>query len=353
MGGSRTILYILAVILLANCQKNQSALAPPPAIPTLRDSLLNPNSSWEWLGRPQDDSLLITITIDPKDDQIWYVTSERGIYVTRDGGFTYQNYLSGIAGALELDPHDPSKVFVGVGNDLYASPDHGMNWTKLYSFPKGIASILVSKIDKAIYVGIRWEDSPNPNGIYKSVDFGKTWNFYSYGVQATGLIPWDIEEDSANKKIYVGTEIYTHPQPYYPPFLRSSDGGITWTDVRGIIPWHVVSIQIDPRGKDVYAFTEGAGIFSSRDFGDHWNFISSPSADGFIMDKNYPGRMFSGNPVIGTYNGGIYIYHDYQYQYEKLFGMEGHSTASLCLNGNSTFLYVASYNDGLYRAKLK
>ena len=341
------IWFFLLACICNGCQKNQNNGTPHTSDSTSRAS----DSTWEWLGKPLGDSLLNTITIDPKDDQTWYVTAARGLYITRNGGSTWTHYLGGNALALEIVPGDPSKIFVGADTTIYLSTDHGLTWTLLHNFSNYVVSILVSKIDKAVYVGVAWEDSPIPNGIYKSNDMGKTWNYYSYGVQARGLIPWDIEEDSANNKLYIGTEIYDHPQPYYPPYLRSSDGGITWQDIRGTITWHVVSTQVQPGTNDVYAFTEGAGIFYSHDFGDHWLYMHSPSADGFIIDKNHPERFFSGNPVYGQFNGGVFEYDGHSYN--EIHGMEGKITASLCLNAKSTYLYVASYNSGLYRKKLE
>ena len=346
-----TAFLFIVVLFGLSCQKE----LPNDSIPNvLNDSIPNvPNDEWTWefLGKPLGDSEVNTITIHPENDKLWFVTSWKGIYVTRDGGQSWKNYLSGFSQALEIVPNDPSEIFVSSGSDIYLSKDYGETWSIMYTFPKHIGSILVSKIDNSVYVGLRWEDSQIANGIYKSSDMGETWKYYSFNVPAKGLIPWDIEEDPVNKKIYIATEIYDHPQPYHPPFLRSSDGGLTWQDISGSLPWHAVRIQVQPDTDDVYILTEGSGMYYSKDFGDQWQFLDCPFAIDFIIDKNDPQRFFGGNVVYMQHTGGVFESNDAGKSYKPPIGLVGHTVGSICLDQKSTSLYVASYNSGIYRAK--
>jgi len=314
---------------------------------------IDPMNEWntEFLGKPLGDSALNSISIHPNDDSLWFVTSWKGIYVTRNAGRSWRNYFSVFTQALEIAPNDPSQILVGVGRDIYISKDFGQTWSLTYKFPKEIASILVSKIDNSVYVGIRWEDSQVANGIYKSIDMGRTWKYYSYNVQAKGLIPWDIEEDPGNKKIYIATEIYDHPKPYHPPFLRSSDGGLTWQDISGSLPWHAIKIQVQPGTGDVYALLEGPGMYYSTDFGDHWQYLPCPFSLDFIIDKNHPQRFFGGGIVYGQFKGGLYESNDAGRNYKPIPGLTGYSVSSINLGQKSAPVYFTSYNKGIYRVK--
>lgn len=312
---------------------------------------IDPVHEWkgEFLGKPLGDIALHTITIHPDDDNLWFVTSYvNGLMVTRDGGDTWENYFEGwFIPVLELDPNDPSRVFFGLGNDLHVSMDYGQNWSLVNSFPRTVISILVSELDNSIYIGLRWEDSEMANGIYKSNDLGETWIHQSYNVDAKGLIPWDIEEDWENQKLYIATEIWDHPEPYYPPFLRSSDGGITWEDISGSLPWHALKIQVHPITHDVYVLTEGSGLYFSSDFGDNWEYLGNEFWLDFIIDKNNPERFWGGNHTYNQSSGGVYLSNNEGNDFEFI-GLEGHIAGSLCLNGNSTSLYVASYESGIF-----
>lgn len=303
--------------------------------------------SWVFIGKPMDDAGVNTITIHPEDDNLWFVTSWRGIYVTRNSGNSWEKYFTSYTSALEIDPNDPSRIFAGSGKEMYLSIDYGHSWTQINSFPAAIISILVSEIDNSVYAGLAWDDSVTANGIFKSNDIGKTWTQYLYNVDEKGLIPWDIEEDAVNKKLYIATEIYNHPQPYHPPFLRSSDGGITWEDISGSLPWHAIKIQVHPTTHDVFVLTEGTGLFSSSDFGDHWQYLGNQFCLTFIIDKNNPQRFWGGNHTYGESSGGVFLSNDEGKNFEFM-GLAGHIVGSLCLDGSSTSLYVASYESGIF-----
>ncbi|MFC2124651.1 WD40/YVTN/BNR-like repeat-containing protein [Bacteroidota bacterium] len=331
----KAVFLMIVAIAVLSCQKEEGSVD---------------EWNWEFLGKPMGDSEVYTITIHPEDDGLWFVTSGRGIYVTRNGGSSWENHFTGFTPALEIDPNDPSSIFVGSETEMYLSIDYGQNWRHISSFQKYIQSILISEIDNSVYVGLRWEDSEIANGIFKSNDMGETWVHYSYNVDAKGLIPWDIEEDSENQKLYIATEIYDHPQPYHPPFLRSSDGGITWEDISGSLPWHAIKIQVHPLTHDVYVLTEGPGLYYSSDFGDHWQYLGNQFWLEFIIDQNNPQRFWGGNHTSNQSSGGVFLSNDGGNNFEFI-GLYGHIVSSLCLDGNSASLYVASYGSGIFILK--
>ncbi|MCK5368887.1 MAG: hypothetical protein KAQ62_10055 [Cyclobacteriaceae bacterium] len=308
------------------------------------------NYDYEFLAKPMGNANVSTITIHPENDDLWFVTSGSGIYLTRNGGSTWENPFTEFTSALEIDPNDPSRIFVGSEVEMYLTKDYGQSWTHIHSFPRNIESILVSEIDNSVYAGLRWEDSEIANGIFKSKDMGETWELHSYNVNAKGLIPWDIEEDPENQKLYIATEIYDHPEPYHPPFLRSSDGGITWEDISGSLTWHVIKIQVHPLTHDVYVLTEGTGLYYSSDFGDNWRYLNNQFWLDFIIDHNNPQRFWGGNHTYNQSSGGVFLSNDGG-NYFEFIGLKGHIVGSLCLDGNSTSLYVASYGSGLFIVK--
>ncbi len=308
-------------------------------------------SSWEFVGNPLGDSLVTGITVDPMNDSVYYVTGWNGLYVTRDRGNRWTRYLSGYTAGFALDPLTPTRLFCNSTTKLYRSEDRGYSWQYLRDFPKYVESVLVSARDSAVYVGIRWEDSPATNGIFKSTDHGQTWVFLSYGVTAQGLIPWDIEEDEETGMLYVGTEIYNHPTPYRPPFLRSSNGGITWVDMSSMFSWHVIRIQADEIGHHAYALTENAGLYRSTDNGTTWRYLNNYFWLDLLLDRRHPNLLFGGTHTYANSGGGVFFSKDSGLTFSRV-GLLGKIVSSLALNGTSTELYAACYSSGIHRARL-
>jgi len=89
-----------------------------------------------------------------------------GLYITRNGGITWERYNSGNVGAIAIHPADHNIVYVSAGSNLYGSGNQGVTWRLVFSFPIPIAgpavdsstfinSLLVSSIDGALVVGLR------------------------------------------------------------------------------------------------------------------------------------------------------------------------------------------------------
>jgi hypothetical protein len=284
---------------------------------------LNYVGDWRFMEAPTGDPRLMKILIDPNDDNLWYVaTSGNGLYVTRDGGATWETHLTGYTWGLAIDPTNSNIVYAGSYsaptddfNNLYRSEDKGHTWSLVHAFPseESIYSILVSAVDNSLFVGMHWLGSSNPNGIYKSMDRGESWTLYPFNIpplpydQHTRLINWDIAEDAVNGILYAATEPAAKPpcmpSCYNPPTLRSTDGGQTWQNVAGTpgspgsLYWHATKIEVHPETQHPYFQIEGGWLYTSEDFGDSWQEVeySWNSAWDLLIDKNHPMRFFSGS----------------------------------------------------------
>ena len=79
---------------------------------------------WVFVGAPLGDTSLRDMAVDPEDGNLWYVGSQaNGLYVTRDGGNTWEQHIGGTVGAIAIDPDNHNTVYAGSGSDLsFAGP---------------------------------------------------------------------------------------------------------------------------------------------------------------------------------------------------------------------------------------
>src|SRR5258708_801377 len=112
-------------------------------------------------------------------------------------------------------------------------------------------------------VGLGWNTHAVPSGVWVSNLGAGLAQFHPFGPGQTGLIVWTLSRDPLSGMIYAGTEIYDHPQPYKPPFFRSPNGGVTWTNVASTLPWHVLVSAVRPATGYVYALPAGLAPYGS------------------------------------------------------------------------------------------
>lgn len=317
--------------------------------------------SWQTIDGPANSRHYSEIWIDPENEHTWYLVAHRtlnaqgSLFVTRDRGASWTAIpgLSSFYFHIEFDPSARNRMYVATAQSLYRSDDD-LNSLVNLRVPledEYIRSILVSKHTGQIIVAT--QKQTGLQGIHFSTNAGSTWRFRSYNLPRAGFIPWDIAEDPVDGTLYIGMEIFDHPRPYNPPFLRSRDNGQTWEDVSGVLPWHVIKIAVHPKTRHVFALTEGAGLYKSTDFGESWVFLNNQFAFGLEMDMRDPRRIYGGEHTALNGPGGVYASHDTAKTF-SLAGLSGKATTQPRLNRDGTILYAVNYGEGnkIYRTTL-
>ncbi len=147
-------------------------------------------------------------------------------------------------------------------------------------------------------------------------------------------------EAPATGAIFVGIEIADHPAPYRPPLFRSLDGGVTWQDVSGVIPWHVLKLQVDPSNQNVYALTENAGLFRSTDNGANWQLLNTYFSLDLLIDPSRAERIYGGGHSAYS-PGGVWASSDRGASFAQI-GLNGRIAGALALGKSSNALYVGA-----------
>jgi photosystem II stability/assembly factor-like uncharacterized protein len=232
-------------------------------------------------------------------------------------------------------PQQPNVFYMGVNNGgVWKTTDYGRTWLPIFDEQStgSIGDVMVAPSNpKVIYVasgeGLQRPDLSVGNGMYKSVDEGKTWKHIGLenGQQIGGIA---IDPSNENR---VFAAVLGHP---YGPntergVYRTTDAGNTWERVlykdenTGAI-----QVAIDPKNPqivyaDMWAGRQGpwengawngseSGLFKSTDGGNTWKKLEKglPTTAqglgriGFCIAPSNPNRLYA--TVDAEAYGGVY-----------------------------------------------
>ena len=232
-------------------------------------------------------------------------------------------------------PQQPSVFYIGVNNGgVWKTTDYGRTWSPIFDDqPTGsVGDVAVAPSNpNTIYVasgeGIQRPDLGIGNGVYKSIDAGKTWinTGLNDGQQIGSII---IDPNNENRVLVA---VLGHP---YGPnsergVYRTKDGGKNWERVL-YKDENTGAIQVvfDPKNSDIlyadlWAARQGpwengawqgaeSGLFKSSDGGNTWKKLTKglPTVEqglgriGFCVAPSDPNRLYA-TVDAGDY-GGIY-----------------------------------------------
>lgn len=259
------------------------------------------NDNWPVYGLDTFSPRVIAVS-QSNPEIIYAGTYEMGVHKSINGASSWKAVNNGIADlrirALVLHPQDDQIVFAGTeGNGVFKTVDGGNSWKEMNSglFDKVIRTLIIDpEAPDTLYAGT-W------HGVYITEDRAKNWSvdpdgLYDVDIRALALDPTD------SKIIYAGTQ----PRGVF----RSRDGGKTWTAGAEPLTEHIESMAIDPANPShVYVGTK-AGVYISKDRGDHFTSAGlrwSNHAWCLVFDpKTSPPTLYYGGVggVLKTINEG-------------------------------------------------
>lgn len=245
------------------------------------------------------------------DQRGWVIDFMGGLYKTEDGGNSW-NTMTGppstvYRSVLFLDSLHGFIGLLGSLNPdsavLYQTFNGGDTWAPVSNFPYPLGSYLqrggicgMCKVeDSVIYAcGKFW----GPSFVYRSGDYGQSWQRFDMGAQAFGLV--DIYFWSRDSGIVVGS-VDTSTNAIYAnaAIFRTTNGGFTWQQVyQSQLPeewcWKISVPSSGVFYVAVEQYSPGSRyILKSMDFGQTWT------------ELNYANYMITTPPTNGIVSQGI------------------------------------------------
>lgn len=250
----------------------------------------------------------------------WADSQERGIFITTDGGDTWNKslYLNEKTGCADLvvDPINPNKMIAamwehrrnpyifksgGESSGIYLTYDAGKNWKKISNgLPQGnlgrIGLAISQSKNNIVYAIVE----SKKNAFYKSTDGGESWKFVTN--RGFGDRPFYYSE------IYVDPFNENRIYSLYSMISRSEDGGKTWDVIvpySGVHPDHH-ALWVDPENNNFIIDGNDGGLNISYDMGKNWRFIENIPVAQFYhisIDKQTPYNVYGGMQDNGSWIG--------------------------------------------------
>jgi len=332
------VVMILSLILLV--RMNSDSAAPDD----LRQAIPATLRIWEMLG-PEGGSVKSLAMNPVNHNELYAITSSGLVYRTTDAARTWRltAALKRSLGDVEFDPKNSNVIYLLENEGTLKSTDHGLHWTE-YPFGagySGTSSLTVSPADpNIIHVAGRFSGTSSRRGtVHRSTDGGKSWLpriiTSGYSANCDGLAVDPIDPDI----IYAyGWYYWLFGGPFYYNFLKSVDGGATWSYLSLWSSIH--SIAIDPNYPSRICVDSG-GIYRSTDAGLTWTKSNSEASGVLAIDPLNSNTLYAGSQAVyKSTDAGIHWTKSSQ-------GLSG-TCSSLLVSSNE--VYFAS-DAGIYKSE--
>src|SRR5579863_5687518 len=292
--------------------------------------------TWTHLAGLRNSQGIPALAVDPRDANRVFAAAlghpyganeERGIYLSTDGGQSWQKVLSkgeNVGGSdVEIDASNPDVVYAGMwelrlgpwedgnqyqgtGGGLFKSTDGGKTWKQLTNgLPKVIQVNLTiapsqpSRLFAAV-AGARGETGQGSEvGIYRSDDAGENWQRITTDPRPAGRIGGgDLpmpRVDPKNPDVVYCTSTVT---------MKSTDGGKTWSSFHGAPGGDdYQNMWINPNDSNTILLVSDQGAQVSLNGGRTWStWYNQPTAQLYHVatSNSFPYLVCGGQQESGS-----------------------------------------------------
>ncbi len=273
------------------------------------DSSLYSDLRWRMIGPHRGGRTVGAVGV-PEQPNLFYIgVNNGGVWRSDDYGRTwipiFDQEPTGSIGAIGIAPSNPAVLYVGsgeglqrpdlsVGDGMFKSTDAGATWKFVgLGDAQQIGAVQVDPHDpNRVYVAVLGHPyGPNKQrGVFRTTDGGASWQNVLYKDENTGAIGLVIDPTDANR-IYA-TLWSARQGPWEngawtgktSGLFRSNDGGTTWEQLTNGLPTGEqglgrVGVAVAPSDPNrLYALVDAGdrtGLYRSDDMGAHWQRTNS------------------------------------------------------------------------------
>lgn len=241
-------------------------------------------------------------------NEYYFGATGGGLWKTTDGGFSWNPVTDGqinasSVGAVDIADSNPDIVYIGMGESqfrgnimqgdgIYKSIDAGKTWKNVgLNDSQTVSRVRIHPTNPDIVYAAVLGHPFNPNeerGVFKTIDGGKTWKKMLYKGPEAGAA--DLIIDPNNPEVIYASiwKVYRKPWMMWggggaSGLFKSTNGGETWTELSkksGMPegPLGKIGVTVSPLDSNiVWAIIEAntGGVFRSDDAGMTWKQINS------------------------------------------------------------------------------
>ena len=302
-----TIALLAFITLSLTAQKQKKTEETKTAAAINYDSVFQ-SLKWRCIGPFRGGRANAICGVQGNEQTFFVGYTGGGVSKTDDGGLTWRNVSDGFfkvgsIGDIAVSESDPNVVYVGTGehavrgvmtsygDGVYKSVDGGKTWKNIgLQNTRHISDVAIHPNNPDIvYVAAQGTvHGPNVDrGIFKSTDGGQTWRKVLFVDENTGASSLSI--DMKNPRVLYAATWQHRRYPWKVEsggsgcsIWKSNDGGETWKKINEGLPAQMGKIGVSVSRANpnrVFAIVEAekskAGLYRSDDGGMSWSLMSN------------------------------------------------------------------------------
>ena len=249
-----------------------------------------------WTSGGPEGGSVAAFAVSPSSPNVVYAAMNGLVFQSTNSGEAWKVVSAGLPVAqfggsdlLAVDAASATTIYASPGHDLFKSTDGGASWAVLAIPPSpGIFAIAADpRISGTIYIATAQE------GLFKSTDGGLTWSPKNSGLigQTSGLVALTVNtvsiSPSDSSVIYVSLPA---------GIFVSRDAGEHWVQGNFLFSYARITVEPTDPATAIATGSDFSGVYRTRDFGVTWSpfdVAGNESVSSILFDAGGSSALFA------------------------------------------------------------